>query len=286
MKKTVVTFAQTKMKKEKITMLTAYDYVSAQLMDQAGIHALLVGDSVGMVFCGQENTLSMTIDQMIYHTQAVRRGAKEALVVTDMPFMSYQVSVSEALMNAGRLVKEGGAEAVKLEGGTKICPQIRGIVDAGIPVMGHIGLTPQSVNQFGGFKVQGKTLEAAQSLIQDAKALEAAGAFAIVLECVPSELAAYITAQLSIPTIGIGAGQGCDGQILVYQDILGLSDRVSPKFVKQYADVKSIMQNAFIQYKEEVEAGVFPSEAEQFKIAPEIMTMLREGNEDANCYND
>ena len=278
MKKTVVTFAQTKAKKEKITMLTAYDYISAHLMDEAGIDALLVGDSVGMVFCGLENTLSMTIDQMIYHTQAVRRGATQALVVTDMPFMSYQTSVSDALVNAGRLVKEGGAEAVKLEGGKNIYPQIEAIVKAGIPVMGHIGLTPQSVNQFGGFKVQGKSLEDAKKLIEDAKAVEAAGAFAIVLECVPSELAQYITEQLTIPTIGIGAGNACDGQILVYQDILGLYEGVAPKFVKQFADIKTAMLDAFRHYKEEVVDCTFPGEAQGFKIAPEIMSFIKEDN--------
>ena len=275
MKKTVVTFAQTKENHEKITMLTAYDYISAKLMDEAGIDALLVGDSVGMVFCGLENTLSVTVDQMIYHTQAVRRGAKEAFVVTDMPFMSYQASVMDAVHNAGRIIKEGGAEAVKLEGGKEICEQIKAIVKASIPVMGHIGLTPQSVHQFGGFKVQGKDIAAAKKLIEDAKAIEAAGAFAIVLECVPQELAQYITESLSIPTIGIGAGKYCDGQILVYQDLLAMYEGLAPKFVKQYSQVGTIMKESFNMYKEEVTNSIFPNETQSFKLSDENLSALK-----------
>lgn len=276
MKQTVITFKKAKQNHEKITMLTAYDYISAKLMDQAGIHALLVGDSVGMVFCGFENTLSVDVDQMIYHTQAVRRGAKEALVVTDMPFMSYQISAADALYNAGRLVKEGGAEAVKLEGGMEVCPQIEAITKAGIPVMGHIGLTPQSINAFGGFKVQGKELTVARKLMEDAKAVEAAGAFAIVLECIPHELAMRITESLSIPTIGIGAGRSCDGQILVYQDLLGMYEGIAPKFVKHYASIGTQMQEAFKCYKEEVQSGIFPNESQSFHLEKETLAALDE----------
>lgn len=276
MKQTVVSFKKAKQNHEKITMLTAYDYISAKLMDQAGIHALLVGDSVGMVFCGLENTLSVTVEQMIYHTQAVKRGAKEALIVVDMPFMSYQTDVKEALYNAGRLVKEGGAEAVKLEGGKAICPQIKAIVDAGIPVMGHIGLTPQSIHAFGGFKVQGKEVDTAKQLIEDAKAIEDAGAFAIVLECVPHELAGRITECISIPTIGIGAGNSCDGQILVYQDLLNMYEGVTPKFVKHYANIGVQMQEAFNKYIEEVQTGIFPNELQSFHMSKENLKLFNE----------
>lgn len=274
MKQTVLTFKKAKENHEKITMLTAYDYISASLMDQAGIHGLLVGDSLGMVFCGLENTLSVTVEQMIYHTQAVKRGAKAALVVTDMPFMSYQTSVQDALYHAGRIVKEGGAEAVKLEGGKEICPQVEAIVKAGIPVMGHIGLTPQSIHAFGGFKVQGKAAQEAKVLIESAKALEAAGAFSIVLECVPEELAKCITESISIPTIGIGAGNACDGQILVYQDLLGMYEGIAPKFVKRYAEVGTTMKEAFKQYKAEVADGVFPAPAHSFQMTKENFEAL------------
>ncbi len=274
MKQTVITLKNAKQNHEKITMLTAYDYISAKLMDQEGIHAILVGDSVGMVFCGLENTLSVTLEQMIYHTQAVRRGAKEALIVVDMPFMSYQMGTQDALYNAGRLVKEGGAEAVKLEGGVEVCPQIEAITKAGIPVMGHIGLTPQSVHAFGGFKVQGKEVAAARSLIESAKAVEAAGAFAIVLECIPHELAIHITESITIPTIGIGAGNGCDGQILVYQDLLGMYEGIAPKFVRCYASIGKQMKAAFKQYKQDVQEGVFPSSAESFHMSQENLDLL------------
>ena len=216
-------------------MLTAYDYSTAKLMDQSGINGILVGDSLGMVMLGYENTLPVTMEDMIHHTRAVTRGAKDALVVGDMPFMSYQVSVEEAMYNAGRLMKEGRCQAVKLEGGASVCPQIKAITAASIPVMAHIGLTPQSVNVFGGFKVQGKSEEGAKKLIEEAKAVEEAGAFAIVLECVPAKLAEIISESINIPTIGIGAGSGCDGQILVYQDMLGMVSDFTPKFVKQFA---------------------------------------------------
>ena len=220
MKNTVFTFREQKAKGEKISMLTAYDYSTAKLMDEAGINGILVGDSLGMVVLGYEDTLPVTMEDMIHHTAAVCRGAKNTLVVGDMPFMSYQVSVEEAVYNAGRLMKEGRCQAVKLEGAASVCPQIRAITNASIPVMAHIGLTPQSINALGGFKVQGKSEEAAKKLLEDAKAVEEAGAFAVVLECVPAKLAELISKSISIPTIGIGAGAGCDGQILVYQDML------------------------------------------------------------------
>ena len=236
-KKSVLTFRNAKQKNERLTMLTAYDYSTAKLIDASGIDSVLVGDSLGMVMLGYEDTLSVTMEDMIHHTKAVARGVKDALVVSDLPFMSYQTSVYDAVTNAGRLIKEGRAQAVKLEGGLEVCPQIKAIVEASIPVMAHLGLTPQSVNAFGGFKVQGKDEEAARSLIEQAKAVEAAGAFAVVLECIPAKLAELITKSISIPTIGIGAGNGCDGQVLVYQDMLGLYSDFTPKFVKRYAEI-------------------------------------------------
>lgn len=274
MKNTSVTFKEAKLKKEKITMLTAYDYSTAKIIDDSGISGILVGDSLGMVCLGYEDTLAVTMEDMIHHSKAVARGAKNSLVVTDMPFMSYQTSVYDAVVNAGRLVKEGNAQAVKLEGGIEVAEQIRAIVNASIPVMGHIGLTPQSVNAFGGFKVQGKSEEAAKKLLEDAKAVEEAGAFAVVLECVPSKLAEYITSKLSIPTIGIGAGVGCDGQILVYQDMLGMFSDFTPKFVKKYTDLGKSMKEAFTKYIEEVRDGVFPDEEHSFKIDDEVIKKL------------
>ena len=222
MKNTVSTFKKAKENKEKLTMLTAYDYSTARLFDEAGINSILVGDSLGNVILGYEDTLSVTMEDMIHHSAAVARGAKNALVVCDMPFMSYQASVYDAVTNAGRLMKEGRANAVKLEGGEEVCPQIKAITECGIPVVAHLGLTPQSINAFGGYKVQGRDLEAAKKLIDDAVAVEKSGAFALVLECVPTEIATKITEKLTIPTIGIGAGNGCDGQVLVYQDMLGM----------------------------------------------------------------
>ena len=242
----------------KLAMLTAYDYSTAKLMDETGINGILVGDSLGNVILGYEDTISVTMEDMIHHGAAVARGTKNALVVIDMPFMSYQTSVYDALVNAGRLMKEGRAGAVKLEGGKNICPQIEAITKAGIPVMGHLGLTPQAINAFGGFKVQGKTQEAAEQLLEDALAVEKAGAFALVLECVPRKLADIITEKLTIPTIGIGAGNGCDGQILVYQDLLGMFSDFTPKFVKKYANVGEIMKDAFSAYIEDVKQGAFP----------------------------
>ena len=274
MKNTVATARQQKKDGDKITMLTAYDYSTAKLMDEAGINMLLVGDSLGMVMLGYEDTLSVTMEDMIHHTAAVARGAKNALVVGDMPFMSYQASVYDAVVNAGRLMKEGRCNAVKLEGGAAVCPQIKAITEASIPVMAHIGLTPQSVNAFGGFKVQGKSEEAARRILEEAKAVEEAGAFAVVLECVPAKLAELITKTVNIPTIGIGAGAGCDGQVLVYQDMLALFSDFKPKFVKHFADVGSVMREGFKAYIEEVKAGTFPAEEHTFKIEDQIIEKL------------
>lgn len=274
MKNTVATARQQKKDGDKITMLTAYDYSTAKLMDEAGINMLLVGDSLGMVMLGYEDTLSVTMEDMIHHTAAVARGAKNALVVGDMPFMSYQASVYDAVVNAGMLMKEGRCNAVKLEGGAAVCPQIKAITEASIPVMAHIGLTPQSVNAFGGFKVQGKSEEAARRILDEAKAVEEAGAFAVVLECVPAKLAELITKTVNIPTIGIGAGAGCDGQVLVYQDMLALFSDFKPKFVKHFADVGSVMREGFKAYIEEVKAGTFPAEEHTFKIDDQIIEKL------------
>ena len=256
-------------------MLTAYDYSTAKLMDNAGINGILIGDSLGMTMLGYEDTLSVTMEDMIHHTACVARGAKNALVVADMPFMSYQVSVEEAVRNAGRLMKEGRAQAVKLEGGASVCKQIKAITEASIPVMAHLGLTPQSVNAFGGFKVQGKSLEAARTLIEDAKRVEEAGAFSVVLECVPAALAKIITETISIPTIGIGAGAGCDGQILVYQDMLGMYSDFTPKFVKKFANVGQVMTQAFADYIKETKEGTFPTVEQSFKIDEEIIEKLK-----------
>ena len=274
MKNTAAGFKQQKENGEKITMLTAYDYCTAKLMDRAGINGLLVGDSLGMVMLGYEDTISVTMEDMIHHTAAVSRGAKNALVVADMPFMSYEVSIEQAVINAGRLMKEGRANAVKLEGGVRVAEQIKAITKAGIPVCAHIGLTPQSVNAFGGFKVQGKTAEAAQQMIDDALAVQEAGAFAVVLECVPAKLAAIISEKLDIPTIGIGAGAGCDGQVLVYQDMLALFSDFKPKFVKHFGTIGPQMTAAFKTYDEEVKAGTFPSEEHTFKIDEEALEKL------------
>lgn len=274
MKNTVSTFKEQKAKGEKISMLTAYDYSTAKLMDEAGINGILVGDSLGMVVLGYEDTLPVTMEDMIHHTAAVCRGAKNTLVVGDMPFMSYQVSVEEAVYNAGRLMKEGRCQAVKLEGGASVCPQIRAITNASIPVMAHIGLTPQSINAFGGFKVQGKSEEAAKKLLEDAKAVEEAGAFAVVLECVPAKLAELISKSISIPTIGIGAGAGCDGQILVYQDMLGLFSDFTPKFVKKYANVGEMMTQAFRDYIADVQEGSFPAPEHTFAISEDVIKKL------------
>lgn len=274
MKNTVMTFKQAKENGEKLTMLTAYDYSTAKLIDEAGINSILVGDSLGNVMLGYDDTISVTMEDMIHHGAAVARGAKNALVIIDMPFMSYQTSVYDALVNAGRLMKEGRAGAVKLEGGTEVAPQIKAIVAAGIPVCGHIGLTPQSINAFGGFKVQGKSEEAAKKLLEDARAVEAAGAFAVVVEGVPKKLADIITEQLTIPTIGIGAGNGCDGQVLVYQDMLGMFSDFTPKFVKKYAGLGEVMKEAFANYIEEVQSGAFPAKEHEYSIDDSVIEKL------------
>ena len=274
MKNTSVTFKESKKSGEKLTMLTAYDYTTAKLLDESGVDSILVGDSLGMVVLGYDDTLSVTMEDMIHHSAAVARGAKNALIVTDMPFMSYQTSVYDAVVNAGRLVKEGKAQAVKLEGGIEFCEHIKAIVKASIPVCAHIGLTPQSINAFGGFKVQGKGKDEAQRLLDEARAVEEAGAFAVVLECVPEKLAKKISESISIPTIGIGAGAGCDGQVLVYQDMLAMYSDFKPKFVKQYAQVGSVMKDAFRQYIDEVKSGAFPSEEHTFKIDDDIIESL------------
>lgn len=276
MKNTVMTFKEAKNKGEKLTMLTAYDYSTAKLIDEAGVNSILVGDSLGNVMLGYEDTVSVTMEDMIHHGAAVARGAKNALVVIDMPFMSYQTSVYDAMVNAGRLMKEGRANAVKLEGGIEVCPQIKAITDAGIPVCAHLGMTPQSINAFGGFKVQCKTEEAAKKLIEDAKAVEEAGAFAVVLECVPAKLAELITKTINIPTIGIGAGNGCDGQVLVYQDMLGMFSDFTPKFVKKFATVGEVMKEAFAEYIKEVADGTFPGKEHEYKIDEEVLKKVIE----------
>ncbi|GAA0179837.1 3-methyl-2-oxobutanoate hydroxymethyltransferase [Clostridium sediminicola] len=274
MKNSVATFIKAKVDNNKLTMLTAYDYSMAKLIDEAGINGILVGDSLGMVCLGYKDTLSVTMEDIIHHTKAVTRGTKNALIVADMPFMSYQTSVYDAVKNAGRLVKEAGAQAVKLEGGAIVCDKIKAIVEAQIPVMGHLGLTPQSINIFGGFKVQGKNENAAKKLIQDAKKIEEAGAFSIVLECIPSELAKLISEKVSIPTIGIGAGSDCNGQILVYQDMLGMFSEFTPKFVKKFENVGEIMKEGFKRYIEEVQDRTFPGEEHTFKINEDILNKL------------
>ncbi len=274
MKHTVTTLQKQKKENDKITMLTCYDYSMAKLMDQAGIEMLLIGDSLGQVILGYEDTLPVTMEDMIHHTRAVSRGAKEAFVLADMPFMSYQTSVYDAVSNAGRLMKEGHANGVKLEGGAGVCEQIKAIVAASIPVCAHIGLTPQSVNAFGGFKVQGKSEAAARKLLSDAKAVEEAGAFMVVLECVPAKLAEMIAKELTIPSIGIGAGAGCDGQVLVYQDMLTMFSDFKPKFVKQFANAGDLMKQAFADYTREVKEGIFPAAEHTFAISDEVLEKL------------
>ncbi len=256
----------------KITCLTAYDYPTARLLDEAGVDVLLVGDSVGMVVLGYESTLPVTLDEMLHHTRAVRRGARHALVVADMPFGSYHTDIAESLRNAVRFVKEAGAEAVKIEGGERRIELIARLVEAEIPVMGHIGLTPQSLHAMGGYRVQGKTPDAAEQLIRDARAVEAAGAFAVVLEGIPRQLAAQITADVRIPTIGIGAGPDCDGQILVVHDLLGLTFGETPKFARQYAHLGEIISGAVREYCEDVRRGNFPLDAESYHAAEAVRT--------------
>lgn len=274
MKNTVTTFQQMKENHEKISMLTAYDYSTAKLVDGAGVNSILVGDSLGNVMLGYEDTLAVTVEEMIHHGRAVAKGAKNALVVVDMPFMSYQTSVYDAVVNAGRIMKETHCGAVKLEGGAVVCPQIKAITDASIPVCAHLGLTPQSINAFGGFKVQGKTEAAARKLLEDAKAVEEAGAFAVVLECVPEKLAELVSQTISIPTIGIGAGNGCDGQVLVYADMLAMFSDFSPKFVRKFANVGEIMTQAFKDYDAAVKEGSFPAPEHTYKIDDEVIEKL------------
>ena len=255
---TTHTFQIKKKKRQPISMLTAYDYPTALAMDQAGVDSILVGDSLGMVVLGYENTLPVTMDDMLHHCKAVSRGAKSALLIGDMPFMSYQLSPQEALRNAGRFLQEAGMDAIKLEGGKERLDTIRLIISAGIPVMGHLGLTPQSVHQLGGFRAQGKLASAAEQILEDAHLLQKAGCFSLVLESIPAKLAEYISQRLDIPTIGIGAGAGCDGQVLVTHDMLGLFDRFTPRFVKKYADLHGELGRAFSEYIEEVESREFP----------------------------
>lgn len=257
-------------------MVTSYDYNMAGIVDEAGINGILVGDSLGMVVMGYADTLPVTMDDMVHHTKAVSAGVKNTLVVGDMPFMSYHVSTEEAVYNAGRLIKEGGAHCVKLEGGAAVLDKIEAIVKAQIPVMGHLGLTPQSVNMFGGFKVQGKSVDAVKKLIDDAKKMEEAGVFAIVLECVPEKIAKLITEAINVPTIGIGAGKYCDGQILVINDMLGMFNDFVPKFVKQYANLRGEINNALQAYKEEVQSGAFPEQKHTFKVDESILKELEE----------
>jgi 3-methyl-2-oxobutanoate hydroxymethyltransferase len=265
-KVTVASLQEQKFNHQPISSLTAYDFASARLVDEAGIDVILVGDSLAQVMLGYENTLPVTMEEMLHHTKAVRRGVRRALLVADMPYSSYHITCREALINASRFIKEAGAEAVKIEGGVKRCELVRKVVDAEIPVMGHIGLTPQSVHMMSGYKVQGKTLGAAEQLMKDATALERAGVFAIVLEGIPREVAAMITAEVAVPTIGIGAGPECDGQILVYHDLLGLSFTPPAKFVRAFANVGDVIRQALQAYKQEVEAGEYPNDAESYHL--------------------
>ena len=263
-----------KQKGEKITMLTAYDYTTAKIVDEVGIPLILVGDSLGMVVLGYESTIPVTMEEMLHHTKAVARGTKTAMVIGDMPFMTYHVSTEDALRNAARFIQEGGAQAVKLEGGVTVAEKVRSIVNCGIPVMGHIGLTPQSRHQLGGFKVQGKTQETAARLLEDAQALEEAGAFAIVLETVPAPLAILITHKTGISTIGIGAGAGCDGQVQVINDILGSFTDFVPKHAKQYTKLTDIIKDAVTEYYDEVKAGSFPTDKQSFTMDESILAGL------------
>lgn len=273
MKKTTNNFLEQK-GKHRVSVLTAYDCLTARTIEEAGVDMILVGDSLGNTVLGYENTLAVTVDDMIHHAKAVCRGAKNTFVIVDMPFMSYQTSVYDALMNAGRIMKETNCQAVKLEGGVEYADRIKAIVEAGIPVVAHLGLTPQSFNTLGGYKVQGKTVEVAQKLIDDAKAVAEAGAFAITLECVPEALAKKVTESVDAITIGIGAGKYCDGQVLVWQDMVGYADGFTPKFVKKYANVHDVMLEAFKQYKEDVEQQAFPTAEHTFAVSDEVLEKL------------
>jgi len=275
MRVTITEIKEMKQRKEKIPMLTAYDYVTAKVVDEAGVPLILVGDSLGMVMLGYESTIPVTIEEMIHHTKAVVRGAKKALIIGDMPFMTYHVSVSDALYNAARFIQEGAAQAVKLEGGEVVAEKVRRLVDCGIPVMGHIGLTPQSIQQLGGFKVQGKAVEEAQKLLNDARVLEEAGAFAIVLECTPAPLSKLITERLTIPTIGIGAGPDCDGQVQVISDILGLYTDFVPKHAKQYARLAGEIKTAVSSYISEVKSLSFPTAKQSYTVDEGVIKQLK-----------
>jgi len=275
MRITVNQIRDMKQKGEKITMLTAYDYSTAKIVDEVGIPLILVGDSLGMVVLGYESTIPVTMEEMLHHTKAVVRGTKQTMVIGDMPFMTYHISVDDALKNAARFIQEAGAQAIKLEGGVTVAEKVRRIVECGIPVMGHIGLTPQSIHQFGGFKVQGRTPEAAVKMLKDAQALEEAGAFAIVLETVPTPLATLITQKVGIPTIGIGAGIGCDGQVQVINDILGSFADFVPKHAKQYAKLTDTMSSAITEYYNEVKAGSFPTAKQSFSMDESILAELK-----------
>lgn len=266
---TISTLKKMKEEKQKISMLTAYNYPMAKIIDEAGVETILVGDSLGMVVLGYDSTLPVTMEDMIHHTKAVKRGTKNALIVADMPFLSYQVNKDDALRNAGRLIQEAGAGSVKLEGGRELAETVKHITNAGIPVMGHLGLTPQMIQQFGGFKAQGKTAEAAKIILEDAKILEESGAFGVVLEAVPVSLAKLITESISIPTIGIGAGPYCDGQVLVNQDMLGIFDRFTPSFVKKYENLNAAIKTAVASYRDEVRSGAFPAPEHCFDLTAE-----------------
>jgi 3-methyl-2-oxobutanoate hydroxymethyltransferase len=275
MRVNILQIKEMKQKGEKIAMLTAYDYATAKIIDEAGIPLILVGDSLGNVVLGYETTIPVTMDDMLHHIKAVVRGTKHSLVIGDLPFMTYHVSLEDALRNSARFIQEAGAQAVKLEGGVTVAEKVKRIVDCGIPVMGHIGLTPQSVNQMGGFKIQGKTTEAAKKLLDDAVALEQAGAFAIVLEVVPAPLAALISRKISIPTIGIGAGPGCDGQVQVITDALGAIAGFVPKHAKQYANLAEIIKNAVTLYQDEVKSGAFPTDKQSFTMDESLLSGLK-----------
>ena len=275
MRTTINQIRDMKQKGEKITMLTAYDYSTAKIVDEVGIPLILVGDSLGMVVLGYESTVPVTMEDMLHHTKAVVRGTKQTMVIGDMPFMTYHISVDDALKNAARFIQEAGAQAIKLEGGVTVAEKVRRIVECGIPVMGHIGLTPQSIHQFGGYKIQGKTPEAAVKMLKDAQALEEAGVFGIVLETVPTPLATLITQKISVPTIGIGAGIGCDGQVQIINDILGSYTDFVPKHTKQYTKLADIMSSAITEYYNEVKAGTFPTDKQSFSMDESILARLK-----------
>ncbi|MCJ7669409.1 MAG: 3-methyl-2-oxobutanoate hydroxymethyltransferase [Dehalococcoidia bacterium] len=275
MRVTITEIKEMKQRKEKIPMLTAYDYVTAKMVDEAGVPLILVGDSLGMVMLGYESTIPVTMEEMIHHTKAVVRGARKALIIGDMPFMSYHISVSDALHNAARFIQEGGAQVVKLEGGEVVAEKVRRLVDCGIPVMGHIGLTPQSIHQLGGFKVQGKAVEEAKKLLNDARILEEAGAFAIVLECTPAPLSKLITQKLAIPTIGIGAGPDCDGQVQVISDMLGLYTEFVPRHAKQYARLAGEIKTAISSYISEVRSLSFPTMEQSYTMDESLVKQLK-----------